>query len=430
MRPLQGFSIILLALLSCAGAPSSGARGGAINADSILREMVSGNGYDFVDLSADTITHYGAKWGPLELSEGGRYTIIHYGDSHIQGGIFPQVIRHGLQSHFGNAGPGMVTPYALSGSGYEPQWYDISSINKWLGVRITARGASFNSGVSGVAIRYTSPMNRRQDLRIATKDRSLCEWDENSEWPVDNRFSRIRVFHDSLAPQITTVDQKLLLHEIGAGDSPDDSLYFYTTPIYLKSLTHQIDLVSYAQGRYSGGAGGFSGFSLENGRAGVLYHALGVAGACALHWGRSGESFAQSQPLDGDLIMVSLGSNEAAGNNFIESVFIKQLDRLVSSACKANPRAKVLIVTPTQVFKKSRRGTLPNTNYQKVSSSIHQYAQTKGFSVFDMYAATGSDRGAQGWQKHDLIRVDKLHFTEKGYQIQGLLLLNAMLKEL
>lgn len=427
MRPLQYTLLVMLMLLSCGGASSSGTALGAIDADSILRAKVSAAGYDFIDIKADTIVHYGKEWEPLKLSADGIYTVLHYGDSHIQAGVLPQVVRHGLQSHFGNAGPGMVTPYVLSAAGYEPQWYGVSSVNRWLGSRITVRGAEFGSGVSGVAIRYSNPLNRRQDLRIMTRDKSCSDlWD----MAVDNRFSRIVAFHDSLAPQITVMDQNLLLHEVGAGDSPQDSAYLYTTPIYLKHLTHQVDLVSYVDGQYSGSGGGFSGFSLENGKAGVLYHAFGVGGACALHWGRSEGAMAQSRALDGDLIIISLGSNEAAGNNFIEEVFIRQLDMVVDALCKANPRAKVLLVTPTQVFKKSRKGTLPNTNYQKVSSAIHRYAKEKGFSVFDMYGVTGADKGANNWLKHDLIRKDKLHFTQQGYQLQGLLLLNALLKEL
>lgn len=427
MKPLKGVWIVMLVFLSCGGVSKNLNTAPAINPDSLLRSQIADGGYDFIDLSRDTITHYGQPWQPLQLSSEGLYTVIHYGDSHIQAGILPQVVRHGLQSHFGNAGPGMVTPYKLSGSGYEPLWYEISSINRWLGGRITARGGDFAPGVSGIAIRYCDPSNRRQDLNIKTKDQSCWSWPNEA---VDNRFCRVRVFHDSLAPQITVSDQDLLLHQIGEADSPQDSAYLYTTPIYLKSLTHQLDLVSYADRQYSGSGGGFSGFSLENGAPGVLYHALGVSGACALHWGRTDQAMAQSLPLDGDLIIVSLGSNEAAGGNFIEEVFIRQLDMLIGKALNANPRAKVLMVTPCQVFKKSRKGILPNTNYQKVSTATHSYAKEKGFSVLDMYAATGADKGAQNWLKHNLIRKDKLHFTAQGYQIQGLLLLNALLRDL
>ena len=63
------------------------------------------------------------------------FTIMHFGDSHIQGDHFSGEIRKSLHSTFGNAGQGILFPYSLSKS-YGPRGIKISPLGSWTGTNI------------------------------------------------------------------------------------------------------------------------------------------------------------------------------------------------------------------------------------------------------------------------------------------------------
>jgi hypothetical protein len=45
-----------------------------------------------------------------------------------------------------------------------------------------------------------------------------------------------------------------------------------------------------------------------------------------------------------------------------------------------------------------------------------------------MYNAMGGDHSADAWKKAGLLRTDGIHFTKDGYEYQGNLLFNAIIK--
>ena len=117
-----------------------------------------------------------------------------------------------------------------------------------------------------------------------------------------------------------------------------------------------------------------------------------------------------------------MGSNEAAGNNFNDEVFYREIDRFVSALRAANPQASVLLTAPAQAFKRGE----PNANFDRVSRTLKRYAQDKGVAFIDVYAATGGIGSARKWAEYDLMARDRIHYTEEGYRVQGLLIYNAL----
>lgn len=401
---------ILLSLTAC-GAQSDQAVG---QSDQQYLDSVLLSSYSFIDVAADTIIDptgsMASFFDALDSIQSGMATvpIIHFGDSHIQGGMLSEAVMRRFATKYGTAGRGFITPHRMIGKN-EPRHYSIAALPARNGgiTIIDAESRSANIGISGVAA--NCPANTKLTLRVLPLP----------DDPTDHQFTRIVAFHDSLAPIITTTDPSLL---DDAGGS--DIFNSFSTEINLLNPTDSIDLRTYADGEYSNGA--IYGFSLENGKPGVIYHSIGVNGACFLHWGRNKAVASQTCALQPRLIIISLGSNEASGNNFNTDVFINQMDSFIAPLMANNPGVPILLVTPAEAMRGRGSSQKPNTNFKHVQAAMKSYAEQKGIALFDMYAATSATGSAEKWKAASLLSRDGIHYTVDGYTVQGILLFNAM----
>lgn len=372
--------------------------------------------YNFVDLAADTIQNNGHAMDSFynaiqELKNATRdeicvVPIAHYGDSHIQAGFLTKVIMRNLALDYGNAGRGMIIPHKLCGKN-EPADFSVVSPRKHVSATVMDSPADLPIGVSGVAIAAAAPTR----YNIATLKRVGDE--------VDYRFSRILVFHDSLSPIITAADARTMDENGGS-----DIFRPYTTEINLLGLTDTITLKTYKEDQFSNGP--IFGFSLENGSSGIIYHSMGVNGACYLHFGRRGDVARQCAALYPKLIIVSLGSNEASGYNFNDAVFTREMDSFVGELKAENPDAAILLTTPPQAMRRRNGVMSPNTNFERVANAIVAYGKLNNVAVLDLYRVTGGSGSAASWKKHNLMARDGIHYTEAGYKLQGLLIYKAL----
>lgn len=409
----------MVALSSCAaGQQQPPENGEAVQSDSLFIAS-----YPFVNTAADTLydpadnlslfyaklrqldSIHTSKVDTLPFDGPHRVHIIHFGDSHIQAGFLSDVIMRHLHTRFGNAGRGLVVPHKLCGSN-EPRDYAIRAVpgrcGQWTSARVVNAKSALPIGISGVSVQSSTAANRLLLCTLPIDD------------SLDYSFNKVRVFHGKYAPIIEADDS------LSAGLGAPDIIYDFNTDIDLVATVDSLELHTYADGKFAKGP--IYGFSLENGHDGILYHALGVNSACYLHWGRQQEVIRQSAALEPDLIILSMGSNEASGNSFNDDVFYREIDRFVAPLRETNPEASILLTAPAQAFKK---GT-PNANFERVSRTLKRYAQNKGVAFIDVYTATGGEGSAKEWAAHDLMGRDKIHYTEEGYRIQGLLIYNAL----
>jgi hypothetical protein len=49
-------------------------------------------------------------------------------------------------------------------------------------------------------------------------------------------------------------------------------------------------------------------------------------------------------------------------------------------------------------------------------------------AVWDLYGLMGGLGSSKTWQRNQLMRSDKIHFTQKGYHFKGELFIDAFLK--
>lgn len=418
MRDLLLLTSALIILMVGCSATNNKIHGNGIMSR-IMIDTIDVSMYNFVNVAADTIidplgsmSHFLEKLVKLGQIDNDslpqKINILHYGDSHIQGAIFPDVVMRRMQCVFGNAGRGLLVPHRITRSN-EATDYKITTPNNWSTARLIDIKADNSVGIGGVGIKSNDPHQR-----------FVIQMLYNNQVDTTNyAFNRIVVFHDSLAPMITAREE--LLSDI----STSDTYYDFTTEIDLTDPTDSIMLYTFKQDKFNSGE--FYGFSLENGRNGILYHTMGINGARYANWASKGEVIRQSKALSPDLIIISMGSNEAVGYNFDENVFYAEIDSFVKRLRATNPSAAILLTTPAEAMRMSKRAANPNPNFVKIQNTILRYGREKNVAVFDLYAATGAVGSSRYWVAQQLMQRDRIHYTVDGYKLQGLLLYGAII---
>ncbi len=343
----------------------------------------------------------------LHHSKKGRVNIIHIGDSHTQADGVTSVVRNGLQDFFGDAGRGLVFPYQLANSN-APHDIKSSSASSWKSNRLTSPDKPIKTGISGYGI-HSSGQNASVHL-------GLKDMDGHQE-----RFNRMVFFvcNDNVCYKLTDSN---LNYPVIINSKPGDGdpTLVVNTDSFISSF--QLSKVSAPTGTdYS-----FYGVSLEKrDSSGVLYHTIGVNGARYDQFLQNTLFWQQLKALQGDLFIVSLGTNEAQNPSVNEQSLMAICDSFVKMIHTIAPHAAILITTPAGSYYKKKK---PNKSLQNVTDALLHTCNTKKIAYWDLLHISGGVGGATAWKKSDLISQDLVHYNNAGYLLQGSLLLNALAK--
>ncbi len=328
--------------------------------------------------------------------------ILHIGDSHLQADFLTEQVRKLFNS---NAARGLIVPYkvAKTNSSY---MYSSKTFSDWQGKRCTKLDNPLPIGIGGITIQTTDDSAR---IIITTKD--------------VKGFNFFKIFHqnDESAFDFSVFDNNgnALLQQAYSKNKKDYESVFYSNEI-IYSVTIQNKKTNNFQWQSL-----IYGMYISNGKSGVVYNSLGVNGAEFRHYNEAQYFAEQSQALCPDLIIISLGTNEAANSKFEEQTFYNQIDKMVNDLQNYNPNATVLLTTPADNYKRKRK---TNTIIKRVSATIVNYCINNNLPYWDLYQISGGYKSAKYWKKHHLFAKDFLHYSRQGYEAQGTLFYNALMK--
>ncbi|MDE6048215.1 MAG: hypothetical protein K2G09_00785 [Paramuribaculum sp.] len=380
----------------------------------------SGQIPSFIKRGANKIQFNGADWSALREAAANTgtdvFSIVHIGDSHIQAEIGTSVTREMLQLDFGNAGRGLLSPLRLSGTN-QPTDYAIESGSRWQSEKVMRPPWNHSMGFNGTSLTLAG---NRGNLRIYTAD------GEESY----NPFTSIRLFYEG---QLTVT---------GVANE-----YGMPVPYKVKSSTGYVDIslwqsLTVADITFETSMG-FTFFcaSVTNERPGLIYNAIGNNGATYYTYNRLGKTATGIKDLSPNLIIVSLGANEAFGRLDILE-FRRNLNNFVTSLKQNNPEAEILLVTPMECQKSvvRRTGTgrrvrrvksyTVNTNILPIRNEILRYGREKNIATYDWYDVAGGTGASSLWINRDLYSGDKVHHTSSGYKVAGKLMYEAIINAL
>lgn len=351
---------------------------------------------------ATALQHFFTSLDALKTDASKTVSIVHIGDSHIQADYFSGTLRVLLQERFGNAGRGLIFPYRIAHTN-EPVNYSSSSLSEWKGVRNVINPNRSDIGVSGIA---AFSISNTSEFSISVKNQQGLNY----------AFNRVELFSRSCDRENT----RLVSHS-GSIACEEKEIPFLSV-FQLKDSTHAFSL------RFSGiSPADVHGLVLKNSQAGILYHTVGVNGATFKDYNNSSLFMEQLKCLKPDLIIISLGTNESYAGTFDPEDLKQQVERFVQELRLQNPSCSLLFTTPSDNYKLKKGKAYHNAKPAVVGTYLKTYAAHHHDAVWDLYAVMGGKHAMQQWKKQGLSAKDYVHFTRKGYELQGNLLFDAIM---
>lgn len=289
-----------------------------VNPEFEIVELDYDNGINipsFVKVDSNHINLNGNDWRLLRTAaskvSSRPLSIVHIGDSHLQADFSTSHVREMLQLDLGNAGRGLVSPLKMSGTN-QPFDYTFKSNDAWDAARLMKSPWGRTMGFTGTSV---SPSSHSSELTIATGNKDDY-----------NPFSDVTIFHNGQFFVTAVEDEEGMAIPFRSIPSKD------YTQILLNDeypcITIRFD---------SAGDLTIYGANLSGGRPGVFYHTIGNNGATFDTYNRIGNVGEGIKPLSPDLVIISLGTNEAFGR--VDSLaFTASIDKLLNNIREANLR--------------------------------------------------------------------------------------------
>lgn len=373
--------------------------------------------YPFIKLDKNKIEndslaldYFYKKLDSLEKKLIKKVVVLHIGDSHLQADYFPGKNRVKLQQSFGNAGRGLVTPFRV-GKTNEPDNYKSWSNRPWKAKRIVIEKDTLPVGLSGLTLYQDVPGTQ---LRIKIANQENLNYGFNSIGIIQNtkRPSFPLTFCDSVSCRLATLPASINESNV-------------ISKVRLEGIHHEITLIfDTTDYRETQASSMLYGLIFENDSAGLLYHTVGINGAEFRHYAKQTDFIQQTALVKPDLIIFSLGTNEAFNPGFKPDAFYGQIDSLVSGIKKLNPNTSICFTTPGDAM---RRVKYKNPRNKVAGKTIMDYARNNQYAWWNLFDIMGGQGSIQKWYVKGLTSKDKLHLNRRGYELQGTLFSEALL---
>ncbi|MFM8433605.1 MAG: GDSL-type esterase/lipase family protein [Bacteroidota bacterium] len=350
----------------------------------------------------------------LEEKSVRRINIVHIGDSHIQADNLSGTLRELLQLKFGNAGRGLVFPYAVARTNSQ-RGVRSSSTGSWESKRSVVLDNPLPIGISGFTLKTTSP---DASIHMSVSDAT----------GIGYRFNAATFFMPKGRRQYEMYLTDSSGLKIGMERENDNSYGSYTSSFEFIEAISEFTLNFKETDSIQDNAV-LHGVLLENDSSGILYNTIGVNGAEFRHYSLASDFEVELPALYPDLIIVSLGTNEAYPIDFDSTLFHYNALTMLNGLRKACPYAEILITTPPDYYRGSGRRRMKNKDIRVVRNCLIDICTSNSFACWDLYEIMGGYGSISTWYSRGLVNRDYLHFQKKGYELQGFLLFTALMKE-
>jgi lysophospholipase L1-like esterase len=312
-------------------------------------------------------------------------TIFQIGDSHLQAGFLSGRFRQNFQKKFGDAGRGFVFPHHVAGSNgaYDVRW---QSNGQWASSNGIRKVPAFAFGMAGWSIQSLDSSSNLE-MRLAPSD------------GVVDSFNSVRVFGDS---------------SLIVGDSTGPWIFTNcgrdcrkaTAPISSNRLKVQAS----APGEW------LDGLVLESGRRGVLWNESGVNGLAWSDLLKPTRMWRQLEALKPDLMVISLGTNDAWYNGYDANVFHDQVIEVLRRIRLVLPASEVLLtLPPDHALTVKKKKTAANPKLTSVLEIMRGICDSTGVTCSDLHLLMGGEGSWKTWTAQGLMAKDHVHYSKGGY---------------
>ncbi|KAF2514352.1 LysM peptidoglycan-binding domain-containing protein [Flavobacterium foetidum] len=429
-------------------------------ADTAAVETSSGNPI----YNAGALEAFFQKLKENEKQRSQKINIVHIGDSHIQGDLMTNEVRKRLQQEFGNAGRGLVFPYQLArtNGSYNERfksnriWESYRNIYpvKSNPIGLCGIGLWRDSGGFVMEMNVKDPAYKFNTIKIIT--------------PQNQNMFDLAV--SSKVNLIQTTEKKVVTHKIKKGEVLGTIADKYNVSIVeikrannlksnniragrtLKIPTNEtkpktismsefvpLEIQSDSFSHYYNSENALSriflvpnkeassyelnGLVLEKDNPGIIYSGIGVNGAKYSDYNKYPLFFEQLKALHPDLLVFSLGTNESY-DKLDAGKYISELREFIGKIREQKIEAPIIVMTPPPSLLRRK----PNTYIDDYTKGIIDTAKNDSFAVWNLYDEFGGMSGIRQLKAQALIGPDWVHYSKKGYEKQGKMFTEALLK--
>jgi lysophospholipase L1-like esterase len=336
-----------------------------------------------------------------------KLSIVHIGDSHIQAGFLCDQMRiHFLDEPLlGNGGRGYLFPNSMA---HAQNAYNLKVSYKglWNG-STNIQNKSSSWGLSGI---------------VATTSDSKAQFSIDPSSLASRKYpiTKARVYHQVNNPNSYSV--KVLMPD-GTLITPykisRDGYVEFDLPYPQTKVTFQLEKEFDNQTFFT-----LEGVVLDNDDKGSQYHSVGVNGAMVSSFLKHTKLEDHIRSLTPDLVIISLGTNDAYTSYFNKDQYKYNLARLVQRIKAGYPETSILITTPADCL----LGGKSNTSNLYAIKAIQEIGQEADCAVWDLFTVMGGLGSVKKWQGANLSAYDGVHFSGSGYRLQADLLYNALVE--
>jgi LysM repeat protein/lysophospholipase L1-like esterase len=340
----------------------------------------------------------------LQSAKSSGYSIVHFGDSHIQAETPTAVVRKNLQAEYGDGGKGMMFAYSAANS-YSSILYSTSHTGNWTYAKSFQSAPKLPLGVTGMTVR-TDEKNVKLIFTLKKPSPS---------------YQNLKVF---IKKDTSSFDFNLITNEatirIKLADCLSSSLPYIEIPIIGNQTSFTIETV---QNRATQNHFEFYGMSLETpSKKGILYHSVGVGasqyGSLLLE-----ELLDDQLPaLSPNLIVLDFGTNNYLYDNQVKPELGVQIEKIISDLRVMCPKALILLTSTQDLYYKSKHVT-EGITFRNLVDSL---AKKNKCLFWDWYAVAGGKKSLTKWRDAGYAQSDLVHLTSKGYELKGQLLFEAI----
>lgn len=333
--------------------------------------------------------------------------ISQLGDSHTAADIFTGQLRQRLQSRFGGAGIGWISPINVYGQRNTQVYYTSSD---WL---LTSS-------------RNTPAMDYPMGGFIATPTETNAQLTVN--YNIDEKPSLWRATF--LVKQLKKDKPLKLVDGMNYETTLDirnSKSWQYVTAFVMLPFTLTAESADSVE---------LGGIWLEkNSQPGVVVSPIALNGAKQSIWQQWRSTWLEDLArTKSDLVILAYGTNESFEGSFNAVRYKQYLTSSIKQIRKKLPNATILIVSPpdSMLRNKLKSGAsckaMQPPQLASVRLAQQQVAQQQHTLYWDWSAAMGGDCSMQSWVNQGLANKDYVHLTAAGYQQSADTLYNALMQ--
>ncbi len=355
-----------------------------------------------------------------------KLSILHYGDSQIEGDRMTNYIRERLQNQFGGYGPGTIPATNV----YNTYSFNQTYSDNFLRYACFSRDERLQSkkyGALGSASRFTP------DYELDTIDINSLE--TKTGWILieasRKAYKRAREFNNVILHYTDCKAKTELRIYAGGTLIHEDTLIqdgkYHSIPLTFEKTPEPLKFEF--KGKVSPN---ICGFSLE-GDYGVQVTNIGMRGSSGTIWGKIDHStispmFSQ---MNTELIILQFGGN--AIPFFTDSAKVDRYARYfksqINTVKKLRPNSTIVVIGPSDM---SELVDGVRQSYKFLSYCVKTLKESSletGSIYWDLFSAMGGANSMPAWVEQDLAAQDYIHFSNAGAKIASQFFYEALMAE-